>query len=124
MNDTGRDLVEAMHRQAAERFPAAVDAPAERPTIHFSQLPQAKPGEPFFQEWNTYCREVGRLLNKGQAGRCVLIKGETIIGIYDTWDAARQAGLQNYLSEPFFVHPIRAEEPYLRVRGLNHPCPS
>jgi hypothetical protein len=122
MNDAARALVEAMHPQAAATLPCATHAPLERSNVHFTQLPPAKPGEPLFQEWNTYCREIGRLLNEGHVGRHVLIKEETVVGVYDTWDAAREAGLQRYLLEPFLVHPIRTEEPYLRVRGLNFPC--
>jgi hypothetical protein len=122
MNDTARALVEAMHRQAASTPRAAPQPPLERSNVHFTHLPLAQPGEPLFQEWNTYCGEVGRLLNEGQVGRYVLIKGETVVGIYDTWDAARESGLQEYFLEPFLVHAIRTEEPYLRVRGLNLPC--
>ena len=124
MNDAGRALVEAMHRGTAAKLSTAPQSPADRASIHYTQLPPAMPGEPLFQEWNTYCREVGRLLDEGLVGRHVLIKDETVVGVYDTWDAAREAGLQRYLLEPFFVHAIRSEEPYLRVRGLNFPCPS
>jgi hypothetical protein len=124
MNETGRALVEELHRRTAETLLAAPAATAARAGIHYTQLPPAKPGEPLFQEWNTYRREVGRLLNDGQGGRYVLIKSDAVIGIYDAWDAAREAGLKRYLLEPFLVHPIRAEEPHVRVRGLNLPCPS
>jgi hypothetical protein len=116
MNDNGRAIVEAMHREAKETDPAGPWPKVERKGVHFTQLPKLKPGEVFFQEWNTYCREVGRLLNEGQEGRYVLIKGELIIGVHDTWAAARESGLQRFLLEPFFVHLIRPEEPYIRVR--------
>jgi hypothetical protein len=124
MNDDERALVEARHREAGEKPLAAARPPVERSGVHYTQLSEAKPGEPFFHEWNTYRREVGRLLHQGLDGRYVLIKGETIIGIYETWDAARQTGLQRFLLDSFFVHLIRAEEPFLRIRGLNLLCPS
>lgn len=92
--------------------------------IHYTQLAGSLPGEAFFDEWNTYCREVGRLLAEGQAGRFVLIKGNQILDVFASWDAARTAGLQRYLREPFFVHEIRMEEPHLRIRGVNLPCRS
>ena len=99
--------------------------PAERPKgTHYAELPEAKPEDVLGGEWNTYRREVARLLSEGQAGRFVLIKGEEILGLYDTWNAAREAGLRHFLMQPFFVHAIRAEEPYLRIRGVNLPWSS
>lgn len=97
-------------------------ASAERTRgVHYTEFLEARPGDPLAEEWNTYRREVGRLLAEGQEGRHVLVKGQEIIGIFDTSEAAHEAGLKRYLREPFFVHAIRAEEPYLRIRGINHP---
>jgi hypothetical protein len=124
MSDTGRSLVEAMHRQAAERGFGTVPQPGKPLAVHYSELMEALPGEALAVEWNTYRQEIERLLRQGQEGRYVLIKDNAVIGIYDTWEAAREAGLSRFLLEPFLVHPIRSEEPYLRVRGLNYPCPS
>jgi hypothetical protein len=92
--------------------------------VHYTELAEAKPGDAFFHEWNAYRREVGRLLAEGQEGRHVLIKGEEIIGVYDTWDEAEEVGLKRYRGGGFFVHPIRTEEPYLRIRGINLPWPT
>jgi hypothetical protein len=120
-----RALVEQVHREAWEHYGQKPPSPAESPRgVHYTELPEAKPGEVFADEWNTYRREVGRLLAEGHEGSYLLIKGEAILGIYESWDAARQAGLKRFLREPFFVHPIRAEEPYLRIRGVNFPWPS
>ena len=95
-----------------------------RRTIHYTELPPAQPGEPLAAEWETYRREAGRLLAEGREGRFVLIKGEEVISLYDTWDAARDAGLQRYLREPFLVHQVRAWEPLLRLRGYSLPWPT
>jgi hypothetical protein len=92
--------------------------------VHYTELPEAKPGESLAEEWNTYRREVGRLLAEGHQGRYVLIKDETIIGIYDTDSAAAEEGAKRYLLKPHLVHPIRTEEPYLRIRGINYPWPT
>jgi hypothetical protein len=92
-------------------------------TIRHTELPAAPPGEVLSLEWNTYRREVGRLLAEGHAGKFVLIKGSQIIAFYDAWDAAREAGLRLYLMEPFLVHEVRAEEPLRRVRGYTIPWP-
>jgi hypothetical protein len=118
-------LIEQIHREAWEHYRQNPPPPVEPPRgVHYTELLDAKPGEPLAEEWNTYCREVGRLLTEGQEGRHVLIKGPEIIGIFDTANAAYEAGVKRYFQEPFFVHPIRAEEPYLRIRGINCPWPS
>jgi hypothetical protein len=122
--ERGNALVDATHRAAVQQrhdFLPQVERPKG---IHYTELPEAKPGEVLACEWNTYRREVGRLLSEGQAGRFVLIKGQEILGLYDTWDAAREIGLQRFLMQPFLVHAIRAEEPYLRIRGVNLPWTS
>ena len=124
MSENERPLVETIHREAVKNLRDQSLRQVDRPGVHHSELPEAKPGEALWEEWNSYRREIARLLADGQEGKHVLIKGAEIIGIYDSWDAAREAGLKAYLLEPFFVHPIRAEEPSLRVRGLNFRCPS
>ena len=45
------------------------------------------------QEWNFYRREVGRLLAEGQEGSWLLIKGDDIIGIWDTQEEAEAVAL-------------------------------
>jgi hypothetical protein len=75
------------------------------------------------QESNLYRREVGRLLAEGHEGKFVLIKGAEIIALYANWDAAREAGLRLFLMEPHLVQQLQFEEPILRVRGYNLPCP-
>jgi hypothetical protein len=123
MDDRGRALVEAMHREAIEKSrQQGLPSPVNAPSAHYTELPEAKQGEPLAEEWNTYRREVGRLLSEHQEGRFILIKGQEIIGIYDCWAAARETGLQCFLLDPFLVQPIRPEEPYLRIRGFNSPC--
>jgi hypothetical protein len=92
--------------------------------IHYSELGPLAPGDVFFDEWNTYLQEVGRLLAGGQAGRFMLIKGKQLLSVFETWDAARTAGLRQFLREPFFVHEVREIEPHLRIRGVNWPCRS
>ena len=120
-----RALVEQMHREALEQVREQFQSPREPPRgVHYSELPEAKPGEPLAEEWNTYRREIGRWLAEGLAGRHVLIKGEEVIGMYATSEEATEAGFQRFLLQPFFVHPIRAEEPYLRIREINCPWPS
>ena len=122
MNQNGRELVEAMHREAVERLRGQPLPPVECPTIHYTELPEASPDSALYQAWNTYRREVGRLLAEGQEGKYVLIKDDAVVGLFDTWDAAREAGLQHYLLSPFLVHQVQTREPVLRLRGYNLPC--
>src|SRR3954447_6002107 len=51
---------------------------------------------PIKAEWDLFRRERPRLLAEGQEGRWVLIKGEEIIGPFDTYDEARNAGLARF----------------------------
>jgi hypothetical protein len=125
MSATGRERVEANFHQAREAGLAHPLQPSELPRgVHYTELPEAQPGEPLAEEWSTYRRLVGRWLAEGREGRHVLIKGAEIIGIFATSDEATAAGLQRFLLQPFYVHPIRAEEPYLRIRGINYPWPT
>jgi hypothetical protein len=137
-----REVVEALFRQALERDrerernEQALIEQLQRETVnhdhrrppprgvHHTELPEARPGEPLASEWNTYRREVRRLLAEGQEGRHVLIKGEEIVGLFETFEAAAQAGAKRFPGGPFFVHPVRTEEPYLRIRGINCPWPN
>jgi hypothetical protein len=91
--------------------------------IPYTELPQAKSEERFCQEWNTYVREIGKLLAEGHETKFVLIKDERIIGLFASEEAARKEGLRRYLLEPFLVQQIRRHESILRLRGYNLPCP-
>jgi hypothetical protein len=102
--------------------PSAEEASHNRPRgVHHTELPEMKAGEPLAAEWNAYRRQIGRWLAEGREGTHVLIKGEEVLGFFDTFEAACAEGVKRYLSEAFFVHPIRTEEPYLRIRGIDHP---
>jgi hypothetical protein len=118
-------LLDQVHREAVEYYRRNPPPPREQPRgVHYTELPEARPGQALAEEWNTYRREVGRLLAEGREGRHVLIKGNEIIGIFETWEEAYGTGVKRYLLGPFFVHTIRTEEPYLRVRGINYPWPN
>ncbi len=94
-----------------------------RNTVHYTQLAPTRPDSPLATEWETYRREVGRLLAEGHEGKFVLIKGTEIVGLYDTQEAARDVGVQRYLLEAHLIHQVRTEEPILRIRGHNLPLP-
>jgi hypothetical protein len=118
-------LVERVHREAIEQGGIQRLPPGDPPRgVHYTELREAKPGEPLAEEWNTYRREVGRWLAEGLEGRHVLIKGDQIIGTYATSDEALEEGYKRFLGQAFLVHRICTEEPYLRIRGVNFPWPN
>jgi hypothetical protein len=90
-------------------------ARAERPTIHWSELPGDPKDDEHARDWNFYRREVGRLLAEGHEGRWVLIKGERIIGMWDTREEAFAVADERYLMQHYLVHRIRTWEPLLRT---------
>jgi hypothetical protein len=94
--------------------------PIEYPTIHYTELPAAPLDEPQGVEWEFYRREVGRLLAEGHEGRWVLIKGEEIIGIYESRDAAMEEAHKRYPHPrpPILVHQIQTRERLYRVSWM------
>lgn len=65
------------------------------------------------EEIATYRRELPRLLQEGQAGRHILIKGDKVIGIWPKHADAMTAGYERYGVEPFFVHGIDPRDQHL-----------
>ncbi|MFO0927720.1 MAG: hypothetical protein U0736_11890 [Gemmataceae bacterium] len=92
-------------------------------TIHYTQLPAAEAGSQIATEWDTYRREVGRLLREGHEGRFALIKGEQVIGLFATLEEARTAGYHRFLAQPFLIQQVRAHEPLYR-HSRYQPCPT
>lgn len=105
------NLVQQLHRAAVtQQKPELLEAVNGERTTHYSELPEAKPDSPLFREWNTYRREVGRLLRGGYEGLHVLIKDERIVGIWPSHDEALSAGYQQFLGQSFLVHQIQERE--------------
>lgn len=125
MSENGRDIAEQIPRDSQENYlrnppPTAV----ERPTIHYSELPDARPDSPLNREWTCYRREAARLLAEGHEGRFVLIKGEEIIGIWDTEEEAEAVALHQYLMQPCLIHQVLIREPVLRGPSVLWRCPN
>jgi hypothetical protein len=91
-------------------------------TIHFSELPPSQPGSVLFREWETYRREVGRLLAEGHEGKYLLIKGETIVGLWNSLGEAEHVASERYLLQPVLIHQIRTHEPVRRGPILFNQC--
>ena len=119
MKEDADDLVARIHREAWERFrQQPPPSPREPPTIHYTELAAAESDDVLAEEWETYRREVGRLLAEGNEGRHILIKGQRIIGIWDTHQQAMAAAYEQFLGQAFFVHQIQEREPVLRCRWI------
>lgn len=98
--------------------------PQTAETIPYSELPPARPDNPLATEWETYRREVQRLLSQGLEGKFALIHGSVVVGVFETWDDARRAGLEKFLHQPHMVHPILSREPVVRGPLLLRRCQS
>ncbi len=116
MNNTEMaELIARLHREEIERLPHQPLPPTpERPTIHYTELPEDKSGDSPARDWNFYRREIARLLAQGHEGKWVLIKNEKIIGMWNTKEEADRVRLQDYLLQDVLIHEIRTREPLLR----------
>ena len=65
----------------------------------------------FEHEIAAYLRELPRLLAEGQAWRYALVKGDELLGIWDTDAEAIQAGCDRFGLEPIYVKKIDPRDP-------------
>jgi hypothetical protein len=86
------------------------------PTIHYTEMAEQPSDSPIYREAQTFRRELPRLLDEGHEGKWVLIKGDQIIGLYESLDEGYRAGREGFLFQPFIVQPIRERQPLFRVR--------
>jgi hypothetical protein len=125
MQETGDDLVRRLQEKETEQIrqevPSRPFPHCDVPTIPYSALAEAPPDSPIATEWNFYRRHVGHLLAEGNQGKWVLVKGEQIAGIWDTFEEAHEA--QRCLVQPVMLKQVLEREPLLRI-GYNRPCPS
>jgi hypothetical protein len=89
---------------------------ASVPTIHYTELPDLPPDDVLAKEWLAYKREMPRLLAEGQEGRFALIKGDEVIGIWDSWQEAATVGRARFGMVPIMVQEIRERERILHQR--------
>lgn len=87
----------------------------ERSTISALELPPAAANNSLGTEWETYRSRVGEWLAEGREGQFVLLKGNEVLGFWDTEEAALSEGYERFLLEPFLVHHILSREPLLRA---------
>ncbi len=73
-------------------------------------------------ELSTYHRELSNLL--AHAGKHVLIAGDEVLDVYDTYGDALKAGYQKVGLNPFMVKKIEAIEKIQLITRLLVPCPT
>jgi hypothetical protein len=125
MNEEDLQRIEQWNRQASERARQVPPPPrCQQQTIHYTELPATASDDRIAGEWSCYRREIGRLLAEGHEGRWVLIKGEEIVGIWDTEAEANQVRVQRLLMQDVLIHQILTREPVLRGPTSFRPCHS
>lgn len=70
------------------------------------------------REWNTFLKEMPRLLQEGHRGKYVLIRGDQVHGVWDTLDETLAAGYDRFGVEPFLAQEIN-ENPEPRYFSHN-----
>lgn len=118
MHDQQLALVKAVHQQEIERLWATGQLPLQPPnpaTVSYTELPSLPFDNVFHREWETYRRAVGDLLADGLAGKWVVIKDNSIQGVFDAWKLGYLFGLERNKHQTFLLHQILADEPIHRL---------
>src|SRR4051812_12063307 len=78
-----------------------------------TQLPATSPPKAqdlLATELATYQRELPRLLTEGAEGRWVLVQGDVVISVWDTFNDTIQAGYDRFGRTPFLVQQVSSEQ--------------
>lgn len=74
-------------------------------------------------ELNTYRETLPALL--GQIGKYVIIKGTSVVGVYDSYEDALKVGYEKFKLDPFLVKRIApAEQISYFTRDFAQACPA
>lgn len=85
-------------------------------TIHYTELPPAPRGNVREVEWETFRRELPRLLAEGHEGKWVLIRGEELVARFDDWHTAHEEGHRRYGPTGFLTPRVSVEQPVRNCR--------
>lgn len=88
-----------------------------RPVIHYTKLGPPRPDSELATEWELFRRELPRLLAEGHEGKYVLIKGDEIVGLYDTSDAGIAAGRRLFPNQHIAVQLVAEWQPLIVRAG-------
>src|SRR5437899_47762 len=70
-------------------------------------VPDIPDGQPLAEEWQTFRRELSRLIANGHKGRFALVKGGRVDSVWDTQRDALQAGQERFPGETFLVQEVQ-----------------
>ena len=78
---------------------------------------------PLDAEQRTYAERLPELF--AQAGKFVVIGGDEVVGVFDTYDDAMKVGYDRFGLEPFLVKQIEVDDRVRRfTRDLGPACPT
>ena len=88
---------------------------------NIEEVPDIPQREPFAEEWRAFKREAPRLVSEGKAGKFAVLKGDDLVGVWDTLSDADLAGRRQFGGAPFLVQEIQL---YLKPMrwGYFRPC--
>ena len=102
-----------MSTESVPKAPTSV--PKEGPGLSkdASSLPKI-PGMPhdmpLQHEFAIYIRELPRLIAEGHTGHYALIKGDEILGLWDTLEGVLEAGYERFGLEPFALYKVNPRD--------------
>lgn len=105
--------------EAVQTHPMRTDLREFARKVHFSDLTPFRTGEPLAAAWETYRREVGRLLAEGHAGKFVLIHGNEVIGLWDTFADANTEGERRFPGTVSLAYEVKEFHSFLRLGRTN-----
>lgn len=73
------------------------------------------------REFKVYKQRLPELLNT-QAGRFVVIKGDEVTSLHDTYEAALDWAYDHYGLNQFFVKEVTDARPVTHYSRAGHPC--
>jgi hypothetical protein len=83
---------------------------------------ELRPDSPLKVEWELFRRERPRLLAEGHEGRWVLVKGQELVGVFDTWEEAGRVGVQKFGVVSMLVQQICRRHKLLRQGACYRLC--
>lgn len=87
------------------------------PVIHYTELAPAVPDSPLAQEWETFRRALPGLLAQGLEGKHVLIVGEEVVSVWDTFSEALADGRRRFPNRPIAAQLVSEWQPVIRPTG-------
>ena len=77
-------------------------------TVPYTEVPPFPPDTPFAAEWNALRRAMPQLLADGHDGHTALIRGDTIIGVYEDRTEALTEGYRRFPDGRYIVPHIES----------------